>query len=56
MPKATADERLDKKICLPLDGQEVGMDEPFVSAEVGELEAPPAHPGCRCLMALEIKE
>lgn len=35
-------------ICLPLHGQAVPINEPFVSKDVGLLPGPPAHVACRC--------
>jgi hypothetical protein len=34
--------------CAELDGQIVGMDEPFHSDELGDIDTAPAHPQCRC--------
>jgi hypothetical protein len=45
---ATHDDRLDKKICEPLDGEKVGLEEPFSGGHM----VPPAHPGCRCAVGL----
>lgn len=39
-------------ICLGLDGQAVGLDEPFISEDVGEVWAAPAHVSCRCTAVL----
>ena len=42
---------LDKvpcETCSEMDGQRVGIDEPFVTPEGEELMNPPAHPNCRC--------
>jgi len=38
-------------ICEALDGEEVGLDEEF-DVEGEGVEAPPAHPNCRCVVAL----
>lgn len=35
-------------ICEPLDGKEVGIDEPFPADVEGDLLLPPAHTRCRC--------
>lgn len=40
------------QICLDLDGQLVGLDEPFVSKIIGQVMAPTAHPACRCAQVL----
>jgi hypothetical protein len=40
-------------ICIGLDGNKVGIDEPFFSAVLGtEVMAPPAHPSCRCTQGM----
>lgn len=39
-----------------LDGQQVPVNEPFVSEIVGPLDRPPAHPNCRCTMTLSFPE
>lgn len=48
----TDDDRLDLRICEPMDGQEVGLDEPFVTGEGDEIHNPPFHVGCRCAQGL----
>jgi hypothetical protein len=41
-------------VCVELDGQEVGLDEPYHSEELDEdLESAPAHPSCRCTQGLK---
>lgn len=45
-----SDRRCD--MCESMDGQIVGLDEPFVSDDVGEVGNPPLHPRCRCMQAL----
>ena len=47
----TDDDRLDKKICLPLDEAIVDIQEPF-QATNGQHMTPPAHPRCRCAVGL----
>lgn len=47
----TPDDRLCP-ICLPLDGEVVGLDEVF---SVGVM-TPPAHPRCRCAIGLSMRE
>jgi hypothetical protein len=42
---------LDKvpcEICSAMDGQRVGLDEPFITPDGDEIMNPPAHPNCRC--------
>lgn len=48
----TPDDRLCP-ICEPLDGQQVGLDEPF-DVDGDQVDAPPAHPNCRCTMGLSV--
>jgi SPP1 gp7 family putative phage head morphogenesis protein len=45
------DDRVDTEICEPLDGQEATLDGVFP----GGLFKPPAHPQCRCSVALVIR-
>lgn len=40
------------EICLPMDGQQVAKGENFVDGDGNEVEAPPAHPNCRCSWGL----
>jgi hypothetical protein len=49
----TPDDRLCEA-CQDMDQQEVGMDESFDSPEFGEIDAPPLHPSCRCIVELDI--
>lgn len=51
----TPDDRLCP-ICAPMEGQEVGLSEPFQSADVGSVMNPPAHPQCRCAEGLTFPE
>lgn len=47
-----SDEERACPVCLDLDGQEAGLDEPFESL-VGDVMAPPdPHVGCQCAIAL----
>lgn len=48
----TPDDRLDAKICAPMAGQKVGMDEVFVTGTGNTVLTQPAHPACRCAIAL----
>lgn len=48
----TNDDRLDTEICEPLDGEETTLDTPFP----GGIMSPPAHPSCRCSLALKFVE
>lgn len=50
----TPDDRLCE-FCEPMDGQRVGMNEPFQS-ELGPVDLPPLHPGCRCTVALHFED
>ncbi len=50
----TPDDRLCK-YCAPMDGQEVKIDEPFVSA-LGSVYRPNLHINCRCVMSINIKD
>src|SRR5574341_284188 len=43
----TTQDDLAEEYCLELDGVAVGLDENFAS-ELGPLDGPTAHPGCRC--------
>lgn len=44
-------------ICRELDGQVVGLDEPFRSDVLDQdLDAPPAHPACRSTVVLEFSD
>lgn len=52
----TDDDRLDLKICEPMDGQEVGLFEPFRDGEGAQVDNPPAHVGCRCAQGLVFKD
>lgn len=48
----TPDDRLDRAICLPMAGQQVGLNEPFTTGTGGQVMVPPVHPGCRCGVGL----
>jgi hypothetical protein len=50
----TPDDRLDEVICEPMEGQTVKLDEPFKTGTGDEVLSPPAHPNCRCTVAMEI--
>jgi hypothetical protein len=50
----TPDDRLDKFICLPMSGQTVGMEQPFITGQGNPVPGPPAHPQCRCDVILVI--
>lgn len=52
----TPDDRLDKIICEPMDGQQVGLKALFTTGTGGQVRFPPAHPQCRCAVALEFIE
>lgn len=48
----TPDDRLCPNICEPMEGQVVGLDEPFITGEGDEVDAPGAHPDCRCAQGI----
>ncbi|HWP59546.1 MAG TPA: phage portal protein [Candidatus Acidoferrales bacterium] len=50
----TDDDRLDVNVCEPMDGQEVGLDEPFETGDGRFVMHPTAHPQCRCGMRLNL--
>ena len=50
----TPDDELDEATCEPMAGQEVGMDEMFVTGLGDPVEGPPAHPQCRCDVVIVI--
>lgn len=41
--------------CEPMDGEEAGLDEPFISETEGEVEPGEMHPNCECIEILEIE-
>ena len=45
------DERVDDQICAPLNGQRQQLGKAF-STSIGSIMSPPAHPNCRCAVAL----
>lgn len=52
----TPDDRLDVAVCEPMEGQRVGLNDTFTTGAGGEVPGPPAHPLCRCAVALTRKE
>jgi len=48
----TPDDRLCENICAPMEDQVRGMNEPFTTGEGFTVMYPPAHPQCRCAVAL----
>ncbi len=50
----TPDDRLDTNVCLPMTGQRVAFDAPFRTGDGRSVMNPPAHPRCRCAIALEV--
>lgn len=40
------------EICAPMDGQLVGLTEPFTTGDGNRVDGPPAHPRCRCATGL----
>jgi len=51
----TPDDRLCE-ICAAMEGQTVGLQEPFQSVDVGAVDYPPAHPSCRCATGIATTE
>jgi hypothetical protein len=52
----TPDDRLCETICLPMAGQRVRLDRPFVTPEGSEIMTPPAHVLCRCAVGIATKD
>jgi hypothetical protein len=53
----TPDDRLDADVCEPMDGEEVGIDEPWTLPDGRAVMIPQqAHPQCRCGAALVIED
>ncbi len=54
----TPDDRLDRRICLPMPGlpenQNVGLQELFTTGDGRQVLGPTAHPQCRCDVVLHI--
>lgn len=50
----TPDDRLCE-LCAPMEGQVVGLQEPFQSDE-GPVDYPPLHPNCRCAIGIAAQE
>lgn len=48
----TARDELTCPFCLSLDGQTVGLSEPFRYPDGTEIFCPPSHPNCRCVPEL----
>lgn len=42
----------DCPICDPMDGQEVGFDEPFTTGDGNQVDMPPVHVNCLCTVDL----
>lgn len=40
-------------ICVPMDGQTIKVGEMFSTGDGGQVDAPPAHPNCRCARGLK---
>jgi hypothetical protein len=49
----TPDDRLDKRICMPMGTQKVAMDQPFTTPQGIAYMTPPVHPSCRCTFVVE---
>lgn len=43
-------------ICEEMDGQTVGLDEPFVLPDGEEIDGPTAHPGCTCGQGITVEK
>lgn len=56
----TADELLDQEVCEPMpfldDNKDVPVDGLFTTGEGDLVSHPPAHPNCRCAIALEVRQ
>jgi len=50
----TPDDRLCQ-YCKPVDGQKQSLDGQFIT-ELGNMDRPPAHPSCRCVMGVEFEK
>jgi len=48
----TPDDRLDRKICLPMTDQKVLLRESCTTGDGRQVDRPTAHPNCRCAMIL----
>ena len=49
----TNDDRLDVELCEPMDGEEVGLDEPWTLPDGRRVMVPTeSHPQCRCTAGL----
>lgn len=48
----TPDDRTCDDICVPMEDQEVGLDEPFTTGDGQAVMTPPAHQQCRCAMGM----
>lgn len=51
----TPDDRLCLELCAPMDKQEVELEEDFEVGDGSFVLVPPAHPQCRCAVALSFK-
>lgn len=50
------DNRVSKKICVPMNHQRQLIDQPFTTGDGREIMQPTAHPQCRCTVALVRKK
>lgn len=54
----TPDDRLDTRICEPMPflaaNKDVHLSDPFTTGRGDQVMTPPAHPNCRCAVALKI--
>jgi len=50
----TPDDRLDEVLCMPMDGEETGLEEPWIMPDGREAMVPQdSHPQCRCAASLK---
>lgn len=50
---ATAKDERVCPVCGPMDGESIGRNETFVLPDATEIEQPPAHPNCRCVVTYD---
>jgi hypothetical protein len=54
--RVTHDDRLDTHVCEPMDGQERPLQEPFITGDGRRVMHPAAHPRCRCVVSLIVRQ
>lgn len=52
----TPDDRLCEDICMPMEDQVRGLNEPFITGDGQSVMTPPAHVQCRCAVGLSFAE